>query len=170
MSGLLGPVPGLVVGASGAKNTIEGNVISGTLQVGAAAVLGSVENLDYRYAGFPVAVGMASSGWSDMATLNVRRGVTKILLASAIATGTNAAVSGQEFGEIKLKEVGIATAMVAGVGLAHAVGSKIFGWMIPVLKSEISDLFDRAKEDCRKTSERRRELRQPYHAAGSSYI
>lgn len=142
----LADIGSVAVGASAVKNTGRLNVFRGAAQ---AAVVGCLNyGRDWRLAGYPVAVGIASSGWSDLIRFKVKQGVTKIMLASVIANGTKTAVEGQDLGAVTLKDIGVVSAAVAGAGLVHAVGSKIFSLLYPCGKWLVQKCVKEAVEDC----------------------
>lgn len=146
------------IGASGVKNTLQNNILRGAVQTGVAAGLTQYLNKDWRLAGIPVSIGMASAGWSDLGSLNIKSGVAKILFASAIANGNKMAV---EERTPTLNEVGVVSAVVAGAGLAHAVGSKVLGFISPYLIkacwNDFKGLVQGAYEDCKKIGQRPQE-------------
>lgn len=104
----------------------------------------SINQMDWRASGVPVSVIMASSGWSDLSSLKLKKGLSKMALATAIASGTNAAVMGRDVGDIKLKEIAVTGIAVAGAGLVFSIFSNLF---VRALKAEAREYCQNLKED-----------------------
>ncbi len=159
-------VAGTVAGAYSVKQILSGS-ISGLLKGAVGGALSAFYlHKDSKYAGVPIAVGVAASGWNDLARLKMKTGLSKILLGAAVGVGTGAVVQGQEIGEMKLKNAATVSAAVAAAGLVQATVEGTWTYIKPVLVgvyeclTGLSSCCDRMAKD----SARNRD-HQPYGTA-----
>jgi hypothetical protein len=143
---------GTVAGAYSVKQILTGK-LSGLFKGAGAGVLSAVYLKDnWKFAGLPIAIGTAASGWSDLSRLKIKSGMAKIFLAGAVGVGTDVAVKGQPVGEAKLKEMAGASALVVGAGLVQATVEGVWPYVEPVLTG-VYNCISGAFSCCRRVSD-----------------
>lgn len=126
-------VAGTIAGAYSVKQILSGSV-SGLLKGAAAGALAAVYlHKDPKYAGIPVAIGTAASGWNDLARLKMKTGLCKIFLGAAVGVGSSAVIDGQPIGKMNLETAAAQSAGVAVAGLVQATVEGTWQYIKPVL-------------------------------------
>jgi len=124
---------GVVYGAYAAKQTLSGTF--GGLFRGAlsGAVSAFMLGANTKLASVAASVGIAASGWSSLARGNLKMGLAKIFIGSAIGVGSNAALKEQDIAKTTLGDAAVVSGCVAGAGLVQATVEGIWPYVEPVL-------------------------------------